>query len=81
MKRIVLSAVVSVAGLFAAVAAERLLAGRIDDPAAWREGLYYGAFVLFLAWAFLRGAARAAPALLTATLTLCSRAISIRCIV
>jgi hypothetical protein len=34
------------------------------DLAAWHEAIYYATFVICLAWAFLRGAARSAAVLL-----------------
>ncbi len=53
-----------VAGISATIAAAKWLPGRVDDLAAWHMGIYYAVFFTSMAWAFVRGAARAAPALL-----------------
>jgi uncharacterized iron-regulated membrane protein len=53
-----------VAGLSATIAAAKWLPGRVEDMAAWHVGIYYGAFFASVAWAFSRGAARAAAPLL-----------------
>jgi uncharacterized iron-regulated membrane protein len=52
-----------VAGLFFALAAAKVLPGRVVDVLAWQQGIYYGVFFLCLGWAFLRGAPRAGVAL------------------
>ncbi len=52
------------AGISATIAAAKWLPGRVDDLAAWHMGIYYAVFFTSMAWAFVRGAARAAPALL-----------------
>lgn len=53
-----------VAGISATVAATKWLPARVDDVAAWHEGIYYAVFVAAVAWAFLRGTARGACELL-----------------
>ncbi|MGO1003480.1 PepSY-associated TM helix domain-containing protein [Lysobacter sp. CA196] len=49
-----------VAGISATLAATKWLPARVDDLAAWHEGIYFAVFVAAVAWAFLRGAARSA---------------------
>ncbi|MGE0799689.1 MAG: PepSY-associated TM helix domain-containing protein [Lautropia sp.] len=53
-----------VAGISLTLAAAKWLPGRVDDTAAWHVGLYYAVFFASVAWALLRGAARAAVPLL-----------------
>lgn len=53
-----------VAGISLTLAAAKWLSGRVDDLAAWHVGIYYAVFFASLAWAFWRGAARAAAPLL-----------------
>ena len=55
-----------VAGISATVAATKWLPARVDDVAAWHEGIYYAVFAAAVAWAFLRGTARGAYELLWA---------------
>ncbi|MEY4414424.1 MAG: hypothetical protein RIQ53_1717 [Pseudomonadota bacterium] len=59
-----------VCGISLMLAATRGLHGRVADPLAWHHALYYGAFFGALAWAFWRGAARAAVELLWAAAAL-----------
>ncbi|RMH89461.1 PepSY domain-containing protein [Lysobacter pythonis] len=61
-----------VSGVSATLAAAKWLPARVENLAAWHEGVYFTVFACALAWAFLRGAARAAPELLrfSAVLTL-----------
>jgi len=63
-----------VAGISATLAAGKWLHGRVDDLQAWHMGVYYAVFLGAVGWAFARGAARAAPALLWAA-ALCTAAI------
>ncbi|MBZ8142673.1 peptidase [Rubrivivax gelatinosus] len=64
----------SVCGISAIVAAAKWLPGWVDDVGAAQRGLYYAMFFGALAWAFVRGSARAsvhllwAAALLTAAI-------------
>jgi len=62
----------SVCGISLMLLGSKWLHGRVDDLLAWHQGLYYAAFFGALAWAFLRGAARASVHLLwgAAALTL-----------
>lgn len=53
-----------VAGISLTVAAAKWLPGRVADMAAWHVGLYYTVFFACIAWAFVRGAGRAAASLL-----------------
>lgn len=53
-----------VAGISLTLAAAKWLPGRVQDLAAWHVGIYYAVFFASLAWAFARGAARAAVPLL-----------------
>lgn len=53
-----------VCGIALILVCTRWLHGRVDDPLAWHQGLYYSAFFSAVGWAFLRGAARAAVHLL-----------------
>ena len=53
-----------VAGISLTLAAAKWLPGRVGDMAAWHVGIYYLVFFACIAWAFLRGAARAAVPLL-----------------
>ncbi len=53
-----------VAGISLTLAAAKWLPGRVGDLAAWHVGIYYTAFFACIAWAFWRGAARAAAPLL-----------------
>lgn len=53
-----------VAGVSLTLAAAKWLPGRVDDMAAWHVGIYYAVFFASVAWAFARGAARAAVPLL-----------------
>ncbi len=53
-----------VAGLSLTLAAAKWLPGRVDDMAAWHIGIYYAVFFASVAWAFVRGPARAAVPLL-----------------
>ncbi|MFT3719672.1 PepSY-associated TM helix domain-containing protein [Pseudorhodoferax sp.] len=53
-----------VAGISLTLAAAKWLPGRVQDMAAWHAGLYYAVFFGCVAWAFARGAARAAAPLL-----------------
>ncbi len=55
-----------VAGISATIAAAKWLPARVDDLAAWHEGIYYAVFFASVAWSFLRGAPRAACELLWA---------------
>lgn len=61
-----------VAGISATLAATKWLPARVDDLAAWHQGIYYAVFVAALGWACVRGAARGAVELtwLCAALTL-----------
>lgn len=52
-----------VAGLSLTLAAAKWLPGRVADLAAWHVGIYYTVFLASVAWAFWRGAARAAAPL------------------
>ena len=49
-----------VAGLSLTLAAAKWLPGRVQNMAAWHVGIYYAVFFASVAWAFIRGAARAA---------------------
>lgn len=53
-----------VAGISLTLAAAKWLPGRVGDMAAWHVGIYYALFFGCIAWAFMRGAARAAVPLL-----------------
>jgi uncharacterized iron-regulated membrane protein len=53
-----------VAGISLTLAAAKWLPGRVDDMAAWHVGIYYSVFFACIAWAFARGAGRAAVSLL-----------------
>ncbi|MHA7601198.1 PepSY-associated TM helix domain-containing protein [Alicycliphilus sp. T452] len=53
-----------VAGISLTLAAAKWLPGRVQDMAAWHVGIYYAVFFACAAWAFARGAARAAAPLL-----------------
>lgn len=53
-----------VVGISATLAATKWLPQRVDNLAAWHEGIYYALFVAAVAWAFVRGAPRAAVELL-----------------
>lgn len=53
-----------VAGISLTLAAAKWLPGRVDGMAAWHVGIYYAVFFACVAWAFARGAARAAVPLL-----------------
>ncbi|WP_423458046.1 PepSY domain-containing protein [Ottowia sp. VDI28] len=53
-----------VAGVSLTLAAAKWLPGRVDNLAAWHVGIYYTVFFASVAWAFLRGAPRAAVPLL-----------------
>jgi hypothetical protein len=53
-----------VIGISATLAATKWLPGLVANVPAWHEGIYYAAFLLAVAWAFLRGAARSAYELL-----------------
>ncbi|MFT3665967.1 PepSY-associated TM helix domain-containing protein [Piscinibacter sp.] len=53
-----------VAGISLTLAAAKWLPGRVDDLAAWHVRIYYAVFFAGVAWAFWRGAARAAAPLL-----------------
>ena len=55
-----------VAGMSATIAAAKWLPARVDNLAAWHEGLYFAVFSAAVAWAFARGAARSAGELLWA---------------
>ena len=55
------------AGLSLAIVTTKALHGRVADPDAWAQGAYYLVFVGSVAWAFLRGAPRAAVDLLWLT--------------
>lgn len=59
-----------VAGMSATIAATKWLPARVVDLAAWHEGIYYAVFVVAVAWAFVRGAARSAVELLWASAVL-----------
>lgn len=52
------------AGLSATIVAGKWLHGHVDDLNHWHEGIYYAVFLGAIAWAFARGAARAAVELL-----------------
>lgn len=52
-----------VAGLSLTLAAAKWLPGRVADLAGWHVGIYYSVFLASVAWAFWRGAARAAAPL------------------
>lgn len=65
-----------VAGISLTLAAAKWLPGRVDDMAAWHMGIYYAVFFASLAWAFARGAARAAAPLLGLA-ALCTLAIPV----
>ena len=65
-----------VAGISLTLAAAKWLPGRVDDMAAWHMGIYYAVFFASLAWAFARGAARAAAPLLWLA-ALCTLAIPV----
>ncbi|MBX9400549.1 PepSY domain-containing protein [Lysobacter sp. BMK333-48F3] len=53
-----------VAGISATVAAAKWLPALVQDLALWHEAIYYAVFAAAVAWAFVRGAARAAVELL-----------------
>lgn len=53
-----------VIGISATLAVTKWLPGLVANVPAWHEGIYYAAFLLAVAWAFLRGAARSAYELL-----------------
>lgn len=53
-----------VAGMSATIAAAKWLPARVDNLAAWHEGIYFAVFAAAVAWAFMRGAARGAVELL-----------------
>lgn len=56
----------SVAGISATIAATKWLPARVENLAFWHEAIYYAVFFAAVAWAFLRGAPRAACELLWA---------------
>lgn len=53
-----------IAGLSLAIVSGKMLHGHVADLDAWQRGAYYLAFVLAVAWAFIRGAPRSAVDLL-----------------
>jgi len=53
-----------VAGLSLTIVAGKWLHGRVDDLHAWYQVVYFAVFFCAVAWAFARGAARAAVGLL-----------------
>lgn len=53
-----------VIGISATLAAAKWLPGRVEDTAAWHEGIYYAFFAAAVVWAFSRGGARGADELL-----------------
>ncbi|THF65107.1 PepSY-associated TM helix domain-containing protein [Pseudothauera rhizosphaerae] len=53
-----------VCGISLTIAAGKWLPGQLADPNTWHPIIYYAAFFAAIAWAFLRGAARAAVHLL-----------------
>lgn len=53
-----------VTGISATLATTKWLPGLVANVPAWHEGIYYVVFLLAVAWAFLRGAARSAYELL-----------------
>jgi uncharacterized iron-regulated membrane protein len=55
-----------IAGISLSIAAAKWLHPFVADLAAWHVGLYYGAFLLALVWAFARGAARSVVGLIAA---------------
>ncbi|MFM0737444.1 PepSY-associated TM helix domain-containing protein [Paraburkholderia xenovorans] len=61
-----------ICGVSLTLAAGKLLAGRVGDLHTWHIAIYYTVFVASIAWAMLRGAARAAVDLLM--LATCSTA-------
>lgn len=63
-----------VAGISATLVAGKWLHGRVADINAWHMGVYYAVFLGAVAYAFARGAARSAPALLWLA-ALCTAAI------
>jgi len=63
-----------VAGISASIAATKWLPSLVTDLKAWHTGIYYAVFVAAIAWAFLRGAPRAAVELLWLS-ALCTLAI------
>ncbi|QIE23963.1 PepSY-associated TM region [Caballeronia sp. SBC1] len=53
-----------IAGISATLAAGKWLNGRVADMSAWHAWIYYTVFLVSIAWAFLRGAARGSVELL-----------------
>jgi hypothetical protein len=53
-----------ICGISLTLLAGKLLAGRVDDLHAWHIGIYYTLFAGSIAWAIVRGAARASVELL-----------------
>ncbi|CAB3653560.1 hypothetical protein LMG24238_01277 [Paraburkholderia sediminicola] len=53
-----------ICGISLTLAAGKLLAGRVGDLHTWHIAIYYTVFVASIAWAMLRGAARASVELL-----------------
>jgi len=53
-----------IAGISATLAAGKWLNGRVADMSAWHAWIYYTVFLVSIAWAFLRGAARGSVDLL-----------------
>lgn len=63
-----------VCGISLTIVAAKWLHGQVDDLAAWHRYVYYAVFLGSVAWAFVRGAARAAVDLLWLA-TACTAAI------
>ncbi len=53
-----------ICGISLTIAAAKWLHGRVGDIDAWHQAIYYATFLGVIAWAFQRGAARAAGELL-----------------
>ncbi len=49
-----------ICGISIMIATAKFLHGRVADPLEWQRYLYYAVFFASIAWAFLRGSARAA---------------------
>ena len=49
-----------IASISLAIAAAKWLPGRVGDPEAWHQGIYYAVFLASIVWAFAAGAARSA---------------------
>jgi uncharacterized iron-regulated membrane protein len=69
-----------IGGISLTLLAGKLLAGRVGDLHAWHDGIYYTTFVAAIAWAMVRGAARASMELL-ASVSLATAAIPVTSVI